>query len=185
MKKNNIWRIIWLVGVYVILLFILYLVVLYKVKWEYRDLNKYLYFYNCSGNLCTTDNTIKPYYASILCPDKICPYIKEEKNNLVILTSGEKDYIYSYKDNKVVNDKYNTYAFTSGDGYYIVSDDSKMYGIIDSEGEPVIDISYDFISDYKDNYIAFRANDKYGIYNKEKDVSIVYFNTLAHLSVYS
>ena len=49
MKKTNIWKIIWLVGVYVILLFILYLVIIYKVKWEDKDLNRYLYFYNCNG----------------------------------------------------------------------------------------------------------------------------------------
>lgn len=40
-KKNiNIWKIIWVVGVFAILLIILYLVVEYKVKYE--DFNNYI-----------------------------------------------------------------------------------------------------------------------------------------------
>ena len=34
MKKINIWRVIWVVGIFIILLLILYLVVEYKVKYE-------------------------------------------------------------------------------------------------------------------------------------------------------
>ena len=181
MKKiNNIWKIIWLVGVYVILLLILYLVVTYKVKWEDRDLNKYLYFYDCSGELCTTDYNIKQYYASIMCPNKECPFIKETRGDFVILSNNEKEYLYNYRDKKVVSDKYLTYSFASSDNYYIVSDESKMYGIIDGEGNVVVDVSYEYISDYYDGYIAFTANEKYGIFNKEKKIDIdpVYENVL-------
>lgn len=180
MKKTNIWKIIWLVGVYVILLLILYLVVIYKVKWEDRDLNKYLYFYNCGGNLCTTDSKMASYYASVMCPDKVCPYIKEKSGNLVILSNGEKDYIFNYIEKKVINDKYKTYKFASSNDYYIVSDYSNMYGIIDSEGKPIVDVSYESITDYFNGFIAFKANNKYGIYNKEKNISIdpIYDNIL-------
>ena len=44
MKKNNLWRVIWIVGIYAVLVLILYLVIMYKVKWEDKDLHKYLYF---------------------------------------------------------------------------------------------------------------------------------------------
>lgn len=172
MKKDNIWRMVWIVGIYVILLFIFYLVVVYKVKWENRDLNRYLYFYDCSGKLCTTDNKVPSYYASIVCPNRECPYIKESRGNFVILSNNKKEYLYNYHDKKVINDKYNTYSFATGNDYYIVSDDSGMYGIINIEGEPIVDVSYELITDYDDGYLAFKANDKYGIYNKEKNISI-------------
>ena len=41
MKKNiNLWKIIWVVGIFAILLIILYLVVEYKVKYE--DFSNYI-----------------------------------------------------------------------------------------------------------------------------------------------
>ena len=43
MKNNSLWRVIWIVGIYAVLVSILYLVIIYKVKWENKDLNKYLY----------------------------------------------------------------------------------------------------------------------------------------------
>ena len=90
MKKNNLLRISWIVGIYAILVLLLYLVVTYKVKWEDKDLNTYLYFYDCSNDLCTS--TIKPdnYYGSIVCKDDICPYIKEKNNNYLILDNNNK-----------------------------------------------------------------------------------------------
>ena len=72
-NKNNIWKIIWVVGIYAILVLILYLVVIYKVKWEDQDLSKHLYFYECSQELCTTENEIDNYYSYIKCKDNICP----------------------------------------------------------------------------------------------------------------
>ena len=50
MKEKNLLRVGWIAGIYIILALILYMVVDYKVKWEDRDLNTYLYFYNCSGD---------------------------------------------------------------------------------------------------------------------------------------
>ena len=96
MKKHNIWRIVWMVGIYAILLLILFLVVQYKVKWEGIDLSDYLYFYNCSNNLCTTNEKIITYYSRVKCDNNKCPYIKDKKDNLVILTSEKKEYIYDY-----------------------------------------------------------------------------------------
>ena len=54
MRSSKIWRIIWIVGIYAVLVLILLLVIDYKVRWESKDLNTYLYFYNCNNNLCAS-----------------------------------------------------------------------------------------------------------------------------------
>ena len=66
MKNNSLWRVIWIVGIYAVLVSILYLVIIYKVKWENKDLNKYLYFYNCSGQICTSDISQNNFYSKIV-----------------------------------------------------------------------------------------------------------------------
>ena len=61
-KKEKLYKIIWITGLYVILIIILWLVIEYKVKWESADLNRYVRFYDCSGSLCTTEENINKYY---------------------------------------------------------------------------------------------------------------------------
>ena len=70
MKKDKVWHLLWLLGVYAILIVILVMIIEYKVKWESKDFSTYLYFYNCSNNLCTTSNSVSDYYASIKCNGK-------------------------------------------------------------------------------------------------------------------
>jgi len=89
-RKKNSWKIIWTIGIYSVLILILCLVVNYKVEWESRDLNRYLYFYECAGKLCTSDIPQEIYYNRILCEEKICPYIVEQKNKYLILIRRKK-----------------------------------------------------------------------------------------------
>ena len=170
MKSNNLFRIIWIVGIYAVLAIILYLVVIYKVKWEDRDLNQYLYFYQCDGNLCTA--TINPgtYYNRVVCNDKICPYIKYANKNLVILKDTQKEYIYNYITDTIVNNDYISYKLTSDDNYIV--NDGKKYGVIDSEGTILIDLSNQKIIDYKNGFIIYEENKKYGIINESKKINI-------------
>ena len=92
-KKKNVLRIIWVIGVYAILLLLLYLVVDYKVRWEDIDQNTYLYFYNCSGDLCTAEIEPTYYYGTVLCKNKDCPYIKEKYDSYLILKDSSREYI--------------------------------------------------------------------------------------------
>ena len=172
MKKNNLWHIIWVVGIYAVLVFILYLVILYKVKWEDKDLNKYLYIYECGNNICTTDNKVPDYLTSIICENKNCPYIKDVKNNILILKNNEKEYLYDLKEKKVLNDKYKEYYFTNNDDAYIVVDDNNLSGVINNENEVVVDIKYQKITDYKDNIFVYENNNKKGIENTDQSITI-------------
>lgn len=171
-RSNKIWRIIWIIGIYALLVTILYLVVLYKVKWENKDLNKYLYFYRCSNELCTSMYKPQEYFSSIMCKDETCPYITEINGNNVILNYNDtNEYIYDYISGQVVNDKYLKYHFMD-DGNIIVKNKKNFYGIIDRDGNTVIDFKYDEIISYKDNYLIFKKNGKIGIDNNVSNIHI-------------
>lgn len=171
MKGSKIWKIIWVSGIYILLITILYLVIVYKVEWEDKDLNTYLYFYNCNKNLCSTTNKVDNYYNKILCDDDSCPHIKEIINNNVILERNNVSYIYNYFDDKIVNNNYIDYKHLDND-LYIVTDDSNKQGIINEIGDVIIEPQYDYIDNYYNNFISYKQGNMYGIENKKKDIKI-------------
>jgi len=161
-KKNKIWKIIWIVGIYLILATILYLVVLYKVKWEYKDLNTYLYFYECENNLCSSEVIQSSYYSKIKCENDVCPFINNIIGENVILEKDNNMCIYDYVSGNVINDKYKEYRYLYND-LFIVTDGSSKQGVIDINGDVLINPQYEYINDYRDGYVAYRENNLYGI----------------------
>lgn len=161
MKNNKIYKIVWVSGIYLFLILVLILVVEYKVKWEGRDLYKYLYFYDCSGRLCSTDMRPSEYYSKYLCK-KTCPRIKNIIDDNVILLEGiNNGAIYNYKEGKIINDNYVSYDILSQDKF-IVSNGNKK-GIIDIDGKVILDFSYDDILSGDNNYIKIKNNNLWGI----------------------
>ena len=170
-NRQNIWKIIWVVGVYATLVLILYLVVVYKVKWEDLDLSKYLYFYECSNELCTSENSVSKYYSTVKCEDNICPYITEIKDNYVILKKDDTSYVYNYQKGKIVNNTYTNYKFIN-DNYLIVTNKENLQGIINYDGEVIYDFKFKEIIDYKYDYIVYKENKKIGIADTDDYVNI-------------
>lgn len=164
LKISNIWKIIWIIGIYSILLLIFGLVVNYKVEWETKDLNRYLYFYKCSQNLCTSDIEQNDYYGKILCKNNICPYIIEQSNNYLIINDNNKIQLYDYLKNEVINEEYNDYYFITDD-LIAVKNNQNKYGLIDTSGALVSEINYNKIFDYKNGYLIYSDNEKYGLKN--------------------
>ena len=163
MKSSKVWKIIWIVGLYAILICMLYLVILYKVKWEHKDLNTYLYFYNCNGDLCTSTSALDDYYNRILCEDDNCPYIDMIIDQNIILKRNNVSWIYNYVTGKIVNDDYSYYRYI-GDNKYVVGDETNQYGVIDVDGNVLVSVKYNFIDEYKNDYISYRDNaGMYGI----------------------
>ena len=169
-KKNNFWHLIWVIGVYAILILLLILIVEYKVNWENKDLNTYLYFYKCSGNLCTTNEKIDNYYSKIKCDNKTCPYIKEKYNSLVVLADNEKEYIFDYTTDHIINNSYQRYNFVND--YLIVKNNENKYGVISIDGNVLVEPKYNKIIDYKNGYLAYSENAKIGIVNEETNINI-------------
>ena len=162
MKSSKLWRIIWIVGIYVVLGLILYLVVIYKVEWEHKDLNTYLYLYDCNRELCTSTNVQDDYYSKILCEDDICPYIYDINGDDLILKRENKVWIYNYIDDEIIDDKYKDYRYIGND-MYVVLDNADNYGVIDGLGNILVELKYDYIDDYKDGFISYVKNNLYGI----------------------
>lgn len=171
MKKNNLWRIIWIVGIYAILLTILYLVIIYKVKWENKDLNTYLYFYNCSDKLCTSVTEQNDYYSKILCENNTCPYITQIlKDNKIILSNKTTKWIYDYKEDKIINKEYIDYKYIND--YIIITSKDNLQGIMDQENNIVITPAYKEITNYQNGYLTYKENNLYGIINQDKNIII-------------
>lgn len=161
-KSSNLWRIIWVVGIYAILGAILYLVVLYKVKWEHKDLNTYLYLYDCNNNLCTSTVKQDEYYNKVVCEDDICPYIKEVIDNKIILKRENKSWIYDYIDNKIINDTYIDYKFLR-DNQFVFTDSYNKQGVLDINDGVIVQSDYDYINDFNGGIISYKQNNLYGI----------------------
>ena len=53
-KKINYFKIVWVTGLIAVLIYILLIVIKYKVYYEYT-VGK-MYFYNCNDSLCYTNN---------------------------------------------------------------------------------------------------------------------------------
>ena len=171
MRSNKIWRIIWISGIYVILFVILYLVVLYKVKWEGKDLNTYLYFYNCNFELCTTTVHRNDYYNKYMCENGVCPYIDTIVDENLILKDNNKTLIYNYVDGTIINNSYENYRYI-GDNLFVVNDKNNKYGIIDNLGNVILDLKYDYIDDYYNGLISYKKDNLYGIINTDNQYSI-------------
>lgn len=181
MKKINLWHIIWIVGIYLVLVAILYLVVIYKVKWQDKDLSTYLYFYKCSENLCSTTNPVNEYYSFIKCENDICPYIKEKNDDILVLKSNDKEYIYNFRNGAIINDKYDNYLLVDDGKYFVAKYNGKM-GVIDVDGEIVVPFEYEEILDYKDGMIIYANGNKEGITSVNSDnkvnVEAIYDNII-------
>ncbi len=168
--KKNLWHLTWVIGMYAVLVAMFLLVIEYKVKWENKDLNTYLYFYSCSGELCTTTNTVSDYYGRAKCEKKNCPYIREKKANYVVLATESKEYVFDYLNDKIISDTYMKYTFTEDS--IIFKDKDNKQGVMSLDGEILIEANYNRIDDYKDGYLAYAENGKVGIINNEKNINI-------------
>jgi len=172
MKK--FYKVIWVSGIFIILIIILYLVVTYKVKYEEVDMNNYLYFYNCSNDLCTTSTKIDDYYGKYLCEED-CPYVKEivNENNVILKKINNQEMLYNYQENKIISDDYEQYSslYIKDSLYgYIVSKEGKV-GIIDLNNKEIVKLEYDQIGTYdeegniliyNDEFVKVKKDDKWG-----------------------
>ena len=129
-KKEKLYKIIWITGLYVIL--ILWLVIEYKVKWESADLNRYVRFYDCSGSLCTTEENINKYYSKLVCSNN-CPRIIEIINDkIAILAINNKELLYNYIDGNIINEEYSEYMKISDELFIVTKDNKKGIIYLDS-----------------------------------------------------
>ncbi len=170
-KKINIARIIWVSGIFIILIIILLLVMDYKINYQYLTKN-YLYFYECADELCVTriKDKEKLLFSTYDCGYEECPeYKKNISDTYALLENNDKHLLYDYKNNKIINDAYEDYEFI--DGEHIIVKKNNLYGIIKVKGKEIIKPIYEeiglhsneHISGYNMTSIIAKKNNLYGI----------------------
>ena len=166
MKKINWWKLVWVLGVYIILGLILYLVIEYKVKWESLDTNKYLYFYDCESKLCTSTTKVGSYYSRYTYK-KDSPYIVNYDDETTIINDNGKYLVYDYKNDKVVSDSYDWYEYLYyNDGVYFIVKSNNKTGIIDEQGSMIVNNIYDSIV-LSGNMLKVRNDNLYGLLDSD------------------
>ncbi|MBQ2873155.1 MAG: WG repeat-containing protein [Bacilli bacterium] len=160
--SSKIWKIIWISGIYILLFIILYLVVIYKVEWEDKDLNTYLYFYNCNHELCSSTTKQDDYYSKIVCENNVCPYIESVIGNNLILRKENNSWIYNYITDKIINNSYIDYRYIGHD-MFVVTNDTNNQGVINLSGEILVSPKYDYIDDYNNGIISYKKDNLFGI----------------------
>lgn len=172
MKRSKLWKIIWMVGIYAILAIILYLVILYKVEWEHKDLNTYIYFYDCNNSLCTSTTNQDDYYSKTICEENTCPHIIDIIDNKnLILKKDNNSWIYNYIEGKTVNNDYKDYKHTRNN-IFIVTNENNKQGVIDLEGNILVEFKYEYIDDFNNGFISYKENNLYGINTTDESHNI-------------
>lgn len=165
MQKRFNLSYIWVTGIFIILLIILLLVVEYKVKYEDNVFYRYLYFYKCDSNFCTTDNINKiSDHSTLLSVYKYdyhnsVPTYQYVIGNYIIINDNDDYLYYDYVKGEIINN-YDNYKLIE-DSYIIVNNDDK-YGIIDIDNNIVLELVYSYI-DYIDNYIITIEDNKLNV----------------------
>lgn len=189
MRKLKIWRIVWVSGIFLILIVILIAVVEYKVKFEHTNQgNISLYIYHCTSednhnSLCTTTNQNNigenQLISTYTCNGNSCPTlgsILSIQNQIITLVNQDKSLIlYDAKNNKTINSGSLEYhILTKSDhnilGYVVKNNDNK-YGLIASDGstltEPIYDklgsLNENTLEDYNDTHITAVKDGLYGV----------------------
>jgi len=172
-RKINIFRFIWVTGIFAMLIVILLMVIDYKVNYQYLEKN-YLYFYDCEGSICTTyvDGGFnnEQLYSIYECGYEQCPSIKTVINeDYVVLNNDSINILYNIKDNKIISNSYDDY-YLINDKYFIVTMNNYQ-GIINIDGELLVNTLYeqlgyfneDILSGYNIENIIAKKNGFYGI----------------------
>lgn len=156
---------IWVTGIFVILLIILLLVIEYKVKYEDNTFYKYLYFYKCNNNFCTTDdiNNIKDQ-STLLSVYKYdynanIPTYQYVVDKYIIINDNGNYLYYDYINGEIIND-YEEYQIIKDNEIvnYIIIKNNNKYGIIDIDNNSKLDIDNDYIEYIEGNIIVIKEN---------------------------
>ena len=172
-KKINKARVVWVIGLFALLIVILLMIMDYKINYQYSNSDYKLYFYKCNGKVCTTNTKSKnkKLYSEYECHSS-CPEYKGTLNKDYAILKEEIGYIlYNYKLGIKITEGYDNYIFINNK--YIIVEKDKQQGVIDIDNNITISPEYTEIGYYKNNNllgynsnnIIAKKDDTYGILN--------------------
>lgn len=154
----------------------------------------YLIYSNQNNNLTTYlfDGTKLTKQYEISDVYYVKPILYHELNNDYIIgfTSSNEDTLYLYglnntgiialKDCSLVGDLYkNDIYYTNNDQYYIISNKNNLMGLIDHNGQSLIDFKYKNLYSTENNtFVALNSQDKYGLIDAYDQALIKFKNDL-------
>ena len=173
MRKQNIGRILWVTSLFLLLITILFMVMDYKINYQYLE-EKALYFYECDGTLCvsTAQEEKNLIYSKYSCGENECPtYQKNLDDNYVLLSEKNNSnlILWNYRQGKKVSNQYESY-YLLDTNHFIVSKNKKQ-GIIDQDNKIIVPLLFDeigisennLITGYNFENIIIKKDKKYGI----------------------
>lgn len=165
--KRNIYRIIWITGMFLTLILILLMVMTYKIRFENAVYYKYLYFYNCNDDICATTNQKeiedKSTIYSVYKYQKKTPTFKKINDEYVKIYDNNKVVLYSMY-NRIITNNYKDYSLIANKNIsFIAQNENGVFGIIDKTGKKQTGFIYSKFTSYNDELIAGIYEDKYGI----------------------
>ena len=168
-RKINYFKIVWVTGVLAILIYILLIVIRYKVYYEYT-VGK-IYFYNCNDALCYTNNRNEAgnntIYSEYNYQDKI-PKVTTLTGNYVLIN---ENILYNYITGNIISSKYDEYKILENN---IIVKQNKEYGVIDNEGNVLMEPTHSNLSSKDGEYFVIKTENKYTLI--KIDNSVIYEN---------
>ena len=169
-RRINYARIVWVICLFLFLIVILLMVIDYKVHYQYLTHN-YLYFYECTGDLCVTtvEDNQKLLYSSYDCGFEECPSYKKNVGDDYVLLFGDNQFLlYNYKKDVIISRDYEDYEFIDSNAIIVKKND--VFGIIGIDNKVIVKPSYEeigihtngFLTGYNANSIVALKKDKYG-----------------------
>lgn len=199
-KKINIYRLIWIIGIILIITIVIYLVAKYIIN---LNQNLPLYIYRCQAStetvngdlnatdydtICsTTDQTIfeeKQLISTYHCRGNSCPNIESvlnmESEIITLLYPDESRALFDAKNGNIISEAYKDYfIMINNDSQiigYVVQTQDDTFGIMDKYGKVITDINYEQIG-YIDKTIFNDYNDSYITAIKDGKYGIINITT--------
>ena len=164
--RDNLYKIIWIVGMFLTLILILAMMMTYKIKYQDSIYYKYLYFYNCNDDICATTKEKqiedKSIIYSVYKYRKKMPTFNKINNEYVKIYDNNDVVLYNIH-NKVLTKNYVDYSIinTNNTIFKAVTKD-KLCGLINSNGKKITGLIYDDFKTYNNEVIAAIYKGKYG-----------------------
>ena len=165
--KEKIFKIIWVCGVYLLLLVILLMIMVYKIRYQDTINYRYLYFYNCNDDICATKNekeiVDKSLIYSVYKYQKKDPTFVKLNDEYVKIYDNDKVVLYSIHK-RIITNNYKDYILINNDNpEFIAENENGIFGIIDNQGKKQTGFVYSKFTTYNKELIAGIHDNKYGI----------------------
>lgn len=177
--KYNIYKIIWISGIFLILIMVLLMVLTYKIKYQDSVYYKYLYFYNCNDDICATSNekqiNDRSLIYSVYKYQKKVPSFKKINDEYVKIYDNDMVVLYSMY-NRIISNNYKDYDIINNDDIkFIAQNENDLYGIIDAEGKKQTGFVYSKLLTYNKELITGIYEGKYGVITLDGKKTVIDF----------